>query len=124
MLNTQSALFRRAALGVLASLFLVTVTSCRREASAVATVTATPIYSKETGRLEQITSDRNGDGKIDTRAFMDGTRITRIEIDRNGDGKVDRWEYYVPMPAGAPLSASADGRNMIDHADEANGEGE
>lgn len=121
MLNTESVLIRRATVGVVAIAFVISLSSCRREAAAVATVTATPVYSKETGRLEQITSDRDLDGKIDTRAFMDGTRIIRIEIDRNGDGRVDRWEYYVPMPATAPASASPDGRNMIDHADEANG---
>src|SRR5262245_13220540 len=55
---------------------------------------AKPIYNKDTGRLEQLVSDRNGDGKIDTRAVMDGVRFKSIEIDRNGDGQPDRWEYY------------------------------
>jgi hypothetical protein len=63
----------------------------------------TPVYGKETGRLEELTSDRNGDGKVDTRAFMDGVRVQRVEIDRNRDGRADRWEYYGPnTSAGAP----------------------
>ena len=57
---------------------------------------ATPVYNKQTGRLEQLLSDKNGDGKIDTRAHMDGVRLKMIEIDLNGDERPDRWEYYVP----------------------------
>ena len=73
----------------------------------------TPVYSKETGRLEELTSDRNGDGKVDTRAFMDGVRVKRVEIDRNRDGRADRWEYYGPnTPAGTP---------QIERAEESDG---
>jgi hypothetical protein len=121
MPHIASALVRRTTLGVLALGITAGLSACRREPATVATVKATPVYSQVTGRLEQLTSDRDGDGKIDTRAFMDGTRVVRIEIDRNGDGRVDRWEYYVPVPPGASAAASPDGRNMIDHADEANG---
>ncbi len=64
------------------------------EAEPAATASATPIYSQQTGRLEELRSDRDGDGTVDTRAFMDGTRIVRIEIDRDNDGRVDRREYY------------------------------
>ena len=53
-----------------------------------------PIYNPRSGRLEQIVSDRNGDGIVDTRAFMDGPTLQRIELDRNGDSRPDRWEYY------------------------------
>lgn len=75
----------------------------------------TPVYNKVTGVLEQLVSDRNGDGKPDTWAFMSGTRITRIEIDRNGDGRPDRWEYYTaPLADGSPT--------VIERADEANAE--
>ena len=74
----------------------------------------TAVYNKVTGQLEQLISDRNGDGKPDTWAFMSGTRITKIAIDRNGDGRPDRWEYYsLPRPDGAPT--------VIERADEANG---
>lgn len=75
----------------------------------------TPVYNKTTGQLEQLVSDRNGDGKPDTWAFMTGTRITKIELDRNADGRPDRWEYYSAPPAdGSPT--------IIERADEANGE--
>jgi hypothetical protein len=77
----------------------------------------TPVYNKQSGRLEALVSDRDGDGRADTRAVMDGTAVTRIEIDRNGDGKPDRWEFYASAAAGAtPVmeraeeSDAADGR--------------
>ena len=80
---------------------------------------ATPIYSQETGRLEQLVSDRNRDGAVDTRAFMDGTTVQRIEIDRNADGTPDRWEHY-------HTAANARARSDVEiaRAEEANGSGE
>jgi hypothetical protein len=53
-----------------------------------------PTYNKQTGRLELLRYDSDGDGRFDTFSYMDGARILRIEIDRNEDGKIDRWEYY------------------------------
>lgn len=78
----------------------------------------TPVYSKETGRLETLISDHNGDGAPDTWAHMDGAVVKSIEIDRDGDGRPDRWEYYMPAPAGGATGGPA---SLIDHADEANG---
>jgi hypothetical protein len=80
---------------------------------------ATPIYSKQTGRLEQLISDRDRDGSIDTRAFMDGTTVQRIEIDRNADHKPDRWEHY-------HTAANARARSdvEIERVEEANGSDE
>lgn len=73
--------------------------------------TATPVYNRETGRLEQLVSDRDGDGSIDTRAYMDGTRVVRIEIDRDDDGAPDRFEYYGPTTAtGDPVIERAEER--------------
>jgi hypothetical protein len=80
--------------------------------SSVASGKPVAVYNKSTGRLQELDSDKNGDGKIDTRAFMDGATLLRIEIDRNGDGRTDRWEYYTPSP---------DGRSVVDHIFEANG---
>jgi hypothetical protein len=53
-----------------------------------------PIYDKQTGRLQVLKYDSDGDGKVDTVSHMDGTRVLRIEIDKDEDGRVDRWEYY------------------------------
>src|SRR5207249_251556 len=78
-----------------------------------------------TGRLEQLTADRDEDGKIDTRAFMDGVHLKYIELDRNNDGRPDRWEYYAastPTAAsGAGAGVAFDKHTMLERADEANG---
>jgi hypothetical protein len=50
-------------------------------------------YDKS-GRLTRLEYDRNGDGKIDTWGYMDGSRVVRVDVDEDGDGKVDRWEYH------------------------------
>jgi len=73
---------------------------------------ATPIYNAQTGRLDELRSDRDGDGTVDTRAFMDGTRIVRIEIDRDNDGRVDRREYY---------TAGTGQQSVIERAEETSG---
>jgi hypothetical protein len=53
-----------------------------------------PVYDPNTGRLQQLRYDSDGNGKVDTVSYMDGTRVLRIEIDKDEDGKIDRWEYY------------------------------
>ena len=83
---------------------------------------ATPVYNKQTGRLEQLLSDKNGDGKIDTRAHMDGVRLKMIEIDLNGDERPDRWEYYVPSKdAKQPSPASQTVIERVEEAAQPNG---
>ena len=90
--------------------------ACGRPAAAPAGA-ATPVYNKQTGRLEQLTSDRNADGKVDTWAHMDGTRLLRIEVDRNHDGKPDRFEHYVQGTA----AAGPDSRPPLERVDQADG---
>lgn len=53
-----------------------------------------PDYNKESGRLERLRHDANGNGVAETTSYMDGGRIARIEVDLNEDGRIDRWEYY------------------------------
>jgi hypothetical protein len=72
----------------------------------------TPVYDRETGKLTYVLSDRNGDGRPDARAHMDGPRVRFVEIDRNGDGRYDRWEYY---------STAVEGPSVIERATEASG---
>ena len=71
----------------------LTAASCEGRNSGGTPLVST-VYNKESGKLEQLVSDRDGDGRAETRAFMDGAVLKRIEIDRNGDGVVDRWETY------------------------------
>ena len=53
-------------------------------------------YDNATGKLQLIKYDSDGDGRIDTFAHMDGTRVTRLDVDVDNDGKIDRWQYYGP----------------------------
>lgn len=53
-----------------------------------------PSYDDFTSRLIQISSDLNGDHRLDQWTYMDGNRPIRGEADTNGDGRVDRWEYF------------------------------
>jgi len=53
-----------------------------------------PVYDKQTGRLQVLKYDSDGNGKADTTSHMDGARVLWIEIDKDEDGHVDRWEYY------------------------------
>jgi hypothetical protein len=86
-----------------------------------ASAKATPVYNDKSGQLEQIVSDSNGDGKIDTRAFLDGRRLRRIEVDRNHDGTPDRFEFYVDAPPERITPDSPAGRVEIERVDESNG---
>lgn len=76
----------------------------------------TPVYNKDTGRLEQLTADRNGTGKVDTRAYMDGTTVKKVEVDRHAKGRPDRWEYYE-----ADGATTKGPRTVLVRAEEANG---
>jgi hypothetical protein len=51
-------------------------------------------YDLTTGKLTEITYDKNKNGKIDTWTKMDGARPVSSELDTNEDGKIDRWETY------------------------------
>lgn len=92
-----------------------------RPAADAATPTAT--YSQQNGKLSELDFDRDGDGKVDTRAYMDGVLVKSIEIDRDGSGKPDRWEYYEPVTSGVAPAGSPDGHSVITRAEEANGRG-
>lgn len=50
----------------------------------------------DTGKLQLLKYDSNGNGTVDTWSYMDGPRIVRIELDADEDGVIDRWEYYTP----------------------------
>ena len=50
----------------------------------------------KTGKLTQLTYDRNGNGVIDTWTDMDGAKPLRSRIDLDENGTIDRWEYYGP----------------------------
>ena len=106
----------------LAAMAVFALTGCRQPPAKDPAGGATPVYNKQTGRLEQLLSDKNGDGKIDTRAHMEGVRLKMIEIDLNGDERPDRWEYYVPASgAGGNMPASATTIERVEEAAKPNG---
>lgn len=76
-----------------------------------------PIYNTQSGKLEALMSDRDGDGKLDTRALMDGARLARVELDRDADGRPDRWEYYVTSGADAASAPTIERAEESDAAD-------
>jgi hypothetical protein len=76
------------------ALVALTAVGCDSRASETAPNKDVQAQYDQTGRLTQLTYDRDGDGKIDTWGYMDGSRVVRVEIDENGDGKVDRWEHH------------------------------
>ena len=85
-LNRYSAAFP-----LLAALLIL---SCSDPETARIKETTRPTYDKTTGKLTELTYDRNKNGTIDTWTDMDGTRPLRSRIDQDEDGKIDRWEYY------------------------------
>ena len=78
-----------------------------------------PTYRADTRRLEKLAYDRNGDGREDAWAFMDGARLLRADLDDNFDGRVDRKELYAAGTAderagiaGDPGPGRADARGV------------
>jgi hypothetical protein len=78
---------------LLASLTLV---SCSNSEKDRVKATTQANYDRATGKLSEITYDKNKNGKIDTWVKMDGSRPVSAEIDTDEDGKIDRWEEYGP----------------------------
>ena len=81
------------------ALALAAACGCGGPSDSATAGAATPVYDQQSGKLSQLVSDRDGDGKVETRAFMDGVTLKHIEIDRNGDDRPDRWEFYLPPAA-------------------------
>ena len=72
----------------------VTLAACADAETDRLTSTVKPSYDQSTGKLAELTSDANGNGRIDTWTDMEGTRPIRSRADRDEDGTLDRWEYY------------------------------
>ncbi len=93
---------------IAAAILVVALVSCREPPSG-AKVRGT--YDAD-GKLQLLTYDTNGNGRPDTWAYMDGTRIVRVEIDKNEDGVIERREYYDARQAleRVELSTRSDGK--------------
>ncbi len=117
-MNLRSTLVCLISLGVCAA--------CGAQATPVGK--ATPTYSATTGKLERLTLDRDGDGRPDTWAVMDGARLQSVEIDRHNSGHADRWEFYTEGNGAASTNATKptagtafDRKTVLVRAEEANG---
>ena len=53
-------------------------------------------YDPVTGKLTEITYDKNKNGRIDTWTKMNGSVPVSSMLDTDEDGKIDRWEEYGP----------------------------
>jgi antitoxin component YwqK of YwqJK toxin-antitoxin module len=73
---------------------LAALSACSNPDTERARRTTLPTYDKKTGKLTELTYDRNKNGVIDTWTEMDGSKALRARIDLDEDGKIDRWEYY------------------------------
>jgi hypothetical protein len=82
----------------LAAVALLGAASCSGPNADAARVKATTqaSYDLETGKLAEITYDKNKNGRIDTWTKMNGTVPVSSRIDTNEDGQLDRWETYGP----------------------------
>jgi hypothetical protein len=74
----------------------------------------TPSYDPVTRRLVRLDLDSNGDGRIDTRTYLDGNRPFRTEVDADGDGRVDQWEYLDATGALVRIGTSSAGDGVAD----------
>jgi hypothetical protein len=93
---------------------LLAATGCSNAPPTPGGGTTRPTYDKNTGRLTQLTFDRNHNGVVDTWTEMNGSRPVRsraenrplgvlsgrparagrFEEDTNGDSRPDTWETY------------------------------
>jgi hypothetical protein len=75
---------------------LVVLSACSDPERDRVKATTQASYDQATGKLSEITFDKNKNGKIDTWTKMDGARALSSRIDTDEDGKIDRWEEYGP----------------------------
>ena len=79
---------------ILAALTVCASAGCSDPERERLAATTKATYDERTGRLRELTSDANRNGRIDTWTEMNGNRPVRSRADRNEDGRDDRWEYY------------------------------
>jgi hypothetical protein len=77
-----------------AGCLLVLAAACADPEAARIKATTRATYDPKTGKLAEITYDRNKNGVIDTWTQMDGKCPVSSAIDTNEDGFIDRWEFY------------------------------
>lgn len=72
------------------------------------------VFDEETGAIEMLSYDIDGDLRVDTWSYMDGEMAIRTEYDVDGDGRVDHWEYFRTDGTTARLDADTNGNGYSD----------
>ena len=72
------------------------------------------VFNEETGAVEMLSYDIDGDLRFDTWSYMDGERAIRTEYDVDGDRRVDRWEYFRADGTTERLDVDTDGNGQSD----------
>jgi hypothetical protein len=85
---------RRGLVDALTCAAFVAIAGCGASEQSADSARVTPVYDPASGRLRQLLFDRNGNGVVDTRLYMNGTLADRAELDQDEDGRTERWEYY------------------------------
>ena len=52
------------------------------------------VYNQQTGELETLIYDVDGDLRLDNWAYGEDGRRVRREIDDDEDGRIDRWQFF------------------------------
>ncbi len=78
----------------LAALVVCCASACADPEKERIRATTKPSYDQQTGKLIELTSDHNKNGRIDTWVEMNGALPVLSKTDVNEDGTLDRWEYY------------------------------
>jgi hypothetical protein len=75
-------------------LLLLLCAACANGEDARIRETSKGKYDPVTGKLIELTYDKNQNGRIDTWVAMDGARPVSARVDADEDGQIDRWEQY------------------------------
>jgi hypothetical protein len=117
MINYRSSLSmttRAAAVAALGGLLALSACSPKAGDAETKQNAVKPTYSPTTGVLEKLEYDSNKNGKIDSVAYMQGTKILRLEIDKDEDGTIERWEYYKPDQTLEKVGMSRSNNGKVD----------
>ena len=58
------------------------------------TLTLRRVYNQQTGEIEALNYDADGDLRLDTWTYWEDGHRVRSEIDDNEDGRIDRWHFF------------------------------
>lgn len=72
------------------------------------------IYNAQTGQLEVLIYDIDGNLRFDSWSYIEEGRVVRKERDLDEDGLIDRWEHYGPDGRLGRIGLSSSGTGTVD----------